>query len=55
MAAAALIRTGIPVISQRDDRSLRLLQNLLDGRITPSEQLDHWEKDWYRTYFSAKR
>lgn len=51
VAAAALIRAGIPVISQRDDRSLRMLQDLLDGTALLSDERDHWEKAWYQGYF----
>jgi uncharacterized protein YbbK (DUF523 family) len=53
VAAAALIRAGIPVISQRDHRSLRLLRILLGDKM--DEQggaLDHWEKEWYQGYFA---
>ncbi len=53
VAAAALIRAGIPVISQRDDRSLQLLRDLLDGTRTEGTALDHWEKEWYQGYFSS--
>lgn len=52
VAAAALIRAGIPVISQRDDRSLRLLRDLLDGTHTITDKRDHWEKEWYQSYFA---
>lgn len=51
VAAAALIRAGIPVISQRDDRSLRMLRDLLDGTRTLTNERDHWEKEWYQRYF----
>ena len=52
VAAAALIRAGIPVISQRDDRSLRILRNWLDGTRKLTDERDHWEKEWYQGYFS---
>lgn len=53
VAGAALMRAGIPVISQRDDRSLQLLRDLLDGTYTEGgSALDHWEKDWYQGYFA---
>lgn len=52
VAAAALIRAGIPVISQRDDRSLRMLRDLLDGTHTLTDERDHWEKEWYQRYFA---
>ena len=54
VAAAALMRAGIPVVSQRDDRSLRLLRDLLEG--TPdgvTGERDHWEKEWYQEYFKS--
>ncbi len=51
VAAAALIRAGIPVISQRDDRSLRLLRDLIDGTRMLTDERDHWEKEWYQGYF----
>lgn len=52
VAAAAVIRAGIPVISQRDHRSLRLLRILLGDVVGPeAEALDHWEKEWYQDYF----
>ena len=55
VAAAALIRANIPVISQRDDRSLGLLRDLLDGTPTaPTAALDHWEKEWYQGYFEHR-
>ncbi|MBL0127582.1 MAG: DUF523 domain-containing protein [Flavobacteriales bacterium] len=53
VAGAALIRAGIPVISQRDDRSLQMLRDLLDGSETLSDELDHWEKEWYQSYFAT--
>lgn len=55
VAAAALIHASIPVISQRDDRSLRLLRDLLDGTRTLGDERDHWEKDWYQGYFAARQ
>ena len=52
VAAAAVIRAGIPVISQRDHRSLRLLRILLGDAVGPEDEaLDHWEKEWYQEYF----
>jgi len=56
VAAAALIRAGIPVMSQRDDRSLRLLRGLLDGNLSnKGTERDHWEKEWYQGYFAEQR
>ncbi|MCW5900729.1 MAG: DUF523 domain-containing protein [Flavobacteriales bacterium] len=53
VAAAALIRAGIPVISQRDDRSLRMLRDLLDGTHLLTDECDHWEKAWYQNHFAG--
>ncbi len=55
VAGAAMIRAGISVIFQRDDRSLRLLHDLLDASNLLSDELDHWEKDWYQSYFLNQR
>jgi uncharacterized protein YbbK (DUF523 family) len=54
VAAAALIRAGIPVISQRDVRSLLMLSDLLNGTDTLSDARDHWEKEWYQDYFAQR-
>jgi len=53
VAAAALIRAGIPLISQRDDRSLRMLHDLLDDTDTRSHERDHLEKECCQAYFGA--
>lgn len=52
VAAAALMRAGVPVISQRDDRSLSRLTALLDGTSPDESARDHWEKDWFQSYFA---
>lgn len=54
VAAAALMRAGIPVISQRDDRSLRMLRDRLEGTRTLTDERDHWEKEWYQGYFALQ-
>ncbi|HQZ92201.1 MAG: DUF523 domain-containing protein [Flavobacteriales bacterium] len=54
VAAAALIRAGIPVISQRDEHSLQLLFDLLNGTSSAEQAMDHWEKEWYQSYFRSK-
>ncbi|MBP8822821.1 MAG: DUF523 domain-containing protein [Flavobacteriales bacterium] len=54
VAAAALIRAGIPVTSQRDDRSLRILRDWLDGTRMLTDERDHWEKEWYQGYFGRR-
>ncbi len=52
VAAAALVRAGIPVVSQRDFRTLDHLFALLDDTHVPDPAaLDHHEKEWYRSYF----
>jgi len=54
VAAATLRRAGIPVLSQRDKRSLGLLHARLDPSFTPDPAaFDHHESEWYRTYFGA--
>lgn len=54
VCAAQLIRHGIPVLSQRDDRSLQLLRSHLEPGFMPDpEALDHHEREWYRGYFTA--
>jgi hypothetical protein len=53
VAAAAPIHAGIPVISQRDDRSLHVLRDLPEGRPeAEQDERDHWEKEWYREYYA---
>ena len=52
VCAAMLIRHGIPVISQRDDRSLQLLRSRLDPGYRPDPAaLDHHQREWYQGYF----
>jgi len=54
VAAALLLRSGIPVVSQRDDRTLGLVRALLDPSFGPDPRaLDHHEREWYRTYFAT--
>ncbi len=55
VAAASLIRAGIPVISQRDDRSLRMLRDLIEGTTVLQDERDHWEKEWYQGYFAQQQ
>lgn len=53
VAAALLLRHGIPVVSQRDYRTLGLLRARLDPTFTPDPAArDHHESDWYRDYFA---
>ena len=52
--AAALLRAGIPVVSQRDLGTLERLWNRLDpGHAIDPEARDHHQGDWYRSYFGA--
>lgn len=56
VAAAALIRAGIPVVSQRDERTLALLFTKLGVAITDApftDHADHHERPWYREYIRA--
>jgi uncharacterized protein YbbK (DUF523 family) len=53
VAAAVLIRAGVPIVSQRDERTLALvftkLGSAVDGPFT--DRVDHHERSWYREYF----
>lgn len=52
VAAAALIRAGIPVVSQRDLRTLGLVfRRLGHPRLAPTTEHDHHETEWYLRYF----
>jgi uncharacterized protein YbbK (DUF523 family) len=55
LSAALLIRSGIPVISQRNFASLAHLFKALGGEL-PAElpRRDHHEIDWYKSYFGPK-
>jgi uncharacterized protein YbbK (DUF523 family) len=54
VCAALLVRNGVPVISQRDMKTLHAIFRKLDGRSGFREDLkDHHEIDWYRTYFQT--
>jgi len=47
VAAAMLLRGGVPVVSQRDPKTLGLLGARLDPRFAPSEgAVDHHEHPW---------
>ena len=55
VAGAAVIRAGIPIVSQRDERTWRaVLEKLgaLDGAPF-TDGLDHHEREWFRTYFGV--
>jgi uncharacterized protein YbbK (DUF523 family) len=52
--AAALLRAGIPVVSQRDFATLERLWHRLDPtHPVDTAARDHHETDWYREYFAA--
>jgi uncharacterized protein YbbK (DUF523 family) len=56
VAAAALLRAGVPIVSQRDERTLaRICERL--GAPAPgllTDGLDHHERPWYRSYFADR-
>jgi uncharacterized protein YbbK (DUF523 family) len=52
VCAAALVRAGIPVVSQRDERTLTRIFRALGETCPPlSDGLDHHERPWYRETF----
>jgi uncharacterized protein YbbK (DUF523 family) len=51
VAAALLIRSGVPVVSQRDFRTLGLLMKHLGHVDLSGDTRDHHESDWYRSTF----
>ena len=52
VAAAMLARAGIPVMAQRDDRTLGRILAALDPRFQPApDARDFVDTDWYQTYF----
>ena len=54
VCAALLMQNNIPVMSQRDLKTLDLLFQKLDPAYVPDpEAKDHHETDWYRGYFST--
>ncbi len=54
VAGAAIMRAGIPVVSQRDERTLGLLFAKLgaDPSALLADGLDHYERPWFRGYFA---
>lgn len=53
VAAATLLRAGIPVVSQRDQRTLGQLRARLDPGFVPDPAaVDHHDTPWVRTYFA---
>ena len=55
VAAALLLRNGIPVVSQRDPKTLGKMGALLDPSfvLDPAAR-DHHEPDWYLTTFGPR-
>ncbi|MHC4959448.1 MAG: 2-thiouracil desulfurase family protein [Planctomycetota bacterium] len=52
VAAAMLIRARIPVVSQRDFRTLGALWKRIDpGHAVDADARDHHESDWYVDFF----
>ena len=52
VAAACVLAAGIPVVSQRDFRTLgRILGKLGRPDLAPQDGVDHHEGDWYRSHF----
>ncbi|MCB9763462.1 MAG: DUF523 domain-containing protein [Alphaproteobacteria bacterium] len=55
VATAALLRAGVPVVSQRDHFTLGALRARLEpGYEPPNGALDHHETDWVRGYFADR-
>lgn len=54
VCAALLVQEGIPVISQRDFKTLHAIHRKLDPQFPSRDDLrDHHEGDWYLDYFGA--
>ena len=54
VGAALLVRNGVPVVSQRDYKSLNAIFRKLNPRFRKLPDLtDHHEIEWYRTYFQT--
>ena len=54
VAAAALVRAGVPVVSHRDDRTLDRLRLRIETDGAPRKDVeDHHERAWYREYFGS--
>ena len=52
IATALLLRAGIPVVSQRDYRTLGRIHAFLDPSFQPDPAaIDHHHTDWYVDYF----
>jgi uncharacterized protein YbbK (DUF523 family) len=54
VSAALLVRNAVPVVSQRDLKTLNAIFRKLDGKSGFRAELeDHHEIEWYRTYFQT--
>ena len=54
VSAALLVRNGIPVVSQRDFKTLNAIFRKLNPRFRARPELiDHHEIAWYRSYFQS--
>ncbi len=55
VAGAAVIELGIPLVSQRDERTLRMVLRKLGAEADApfGDGLDHHERDWYIATFGA--
>lgn len=54
VAAAGLLRAGVPVVSQRDARTLGALRARLDPTHEPDpDVLDHHRSPWFLSYFDS--
>jgi uncharacterized protein YbbK (DUF523 family) len=52
VAVALLLRNGVPIVSQRDHRTIGRLRALLDPKFTPDPSaFDYHQSPWYRGYF----
>ena len=55
VAAALLVRHGIPVVSQRDHRTLNRIFHAVDpSHHLRDDLIDHHEIDWYRSRFEGQ-
>lgn len=54
VAAAMLVQAGVPVVAQRDERTIQRLRALLDPGFTVDvAALDHHEHPWTREHFGT--
>jgi hypothetical protein len=56
VAAAMLMRAGVPIVSQRDERTLALVFAKLGASTGEllTDGVDHFERAWLREYFAAR-